>query len=470
MLDIEPDLSDRLFSDLDFSDGAVAAVSGGSDSTALLFLLKDHLDRTSPASKLLAVTIDHDLRPGSAAEARAVAKLCADHGLAHRTLVWSGRKPSSGLPAAAREARYRLLAEAAQAEGISLILTGHTADDQAETVLMRQARYHADRHEGAGDDEAREDGRGLAGMARATLYDWRTWIVRPLLEIRRTELREMLRRRNFSWIEDPTNADPRFERPRMRTSLEGDEGERHFAEAIAKAGQAAAEREEAGRRAAMLIGTFASLPGPGLIRLDHDFANGEDSEAAILALRILLATSGGASFLPDEARCRALFGRLGAGPFCATLSRTVVDARRAGIFLHREARNLPSAIPAVDNRLWDGRRRITLGDRSGGLVIAPLGPVAARRAPATGNAPHSLLRAALAAEPVLWRDGERIDFAAGYKASPAIGIVPAVSPFARFLPSFDLQPAAATAKLIGAPPLPRPPFSGHDRGGAWAKA
>ncbi|AZO21228.1 tRNA lysidine(34) synthetase TilS [Mesorhizobium sp. M1E.F.Ca.ET.045.02.1.1] len=469
MLDTEPDLSDRIFSDFDFSSGAVAAVSGGSDSTALLFLLKDHLDRTQSAAKLLAVTIDHGLRPGSAAEARAVAQLCAERGIAHRTLTWSGRKPSTGLPAAAREARYRLLAEAAEAEGTRLILTGHTADDQAETVLMRQARDEGARDEGTRAEDARDGGRGLAGMAPATLYDWRAWIARPLLGTRRAVLREMLKRRGIGWIEDPTNVDQRFERPRVRASLASDDGERRFEAAIARTRQAAAEREALGRRAAMQIGAFARQPSPGLIRLDRAFAASDDGEGATYALRMLLATVGGVSFLADEARSRALFERLRIGPLCATLSRTVVDARRTGIFLYREARNLPAAAPAVDGMLWDGRRRITLSDRSGGLVIAPLGPAAAKRV-AEGGAPANLRRMALAAEPALWRGGECLDFAGGDALPPPIPIAPVVAPFARFLPSFDLKPAAAVATLIGAPPLPPSPFLSHDRGGAWAKA
>ena len=454
MLDTEPDLSDRLFSDFDFSNGAVAAVSGGSDSTALLFLLKHHLERTLPAAKLLAVTIDHDLRPNSAAEAQAVARLCAEHGIAHRTLLWSDPKPSTGLPAAAREARYRLLAEAAEVEGIRVVVTGHTADDQAETVLMRQVRDQ-------GDDQARDEGahddRGLAGMAPATLYDWRIWIARPLLGTRRAALRAMLERRGIGWIEDPTNVDQRFERPRMRIWLAGGDGEARFAQAIAKAGQAAAERAELGRRAAVLIGAFASRPVSGLVRLDRDFANGEDIDAALYALRILLATIGGVSFLVDKARCRALFERLRSGTLCATLSRTVVDARRTGIFLHREARNLPAAVPAEDQALWDGRRRITLSDRPGGLVIAPVGRSAGKRS-ATEGVPASVLRRALAAEPALWRGAEYLDFAGGAAATP-MAIVPVVSPFARFLPSFDVLPAAAVAALIGAPPLPPLPLS-----------
>ncbi|KRB15341.1 tRNA(Ile)-lysidine synthetase [Mesorhizobium sp. Root695] len=457
MLDIEPNLSTSLFSHIDFTSGAVAAVSGGSDSTALLLLLKHHLDRTAPATKLLAVTIDHGLRPGSAAEAQAVAKLCATYAISHRILAWSGPKPSTGLPAAAREARYRLLAEAAQAEGIGLILTGHTADDQAETVLMRHARD-------GGREFVEMAGRGLAGMAPATLYDWRGWIVRPLLGMRRTGLRDVLRRQNVGWADDPTNADEAFERPRMRAALAEGNGARRIDDALALAAHEGRARSQLGLTAASLIGDFATQPAGGLIRLDPGLLSAGDAQAAVYALRILLATTGGIAFLPDQARSEALFGRLKAGFLCATLSRTVVDSRRAGIFLRREARSLPAAVTATGDTLWDGRRRITLNDSSSGLLIAPFGTTAKRLAMGEGKTPPSLMRAALAAEPALWQAGECRGLPGHGGVSAMVEVRPVVAPFARFLPSFDLAPARAVADLIGAAPVPPLPFSGHSAG------
>lgn len=461
MLDSEPDLSTTLFSHIDFASGAVVAVSGGSDSTALLLLLKDHLDHIAPATKLLAVTIDHGLRSGSATEARAVATLCTAYGIRHRILLWSGPKPLRGLPAAAREARYRLLAEAARAEGMSLILTGHTADDQAETVLMRQARQeglvrgasrsHAD---AAGGDHADMAGRGLAGMSPATLHDWRDWIVRPLLGTRRSALRDFLRRRQIGWAEDPTNTDAAFERPRLRAALAAADGGRRVNEALALAARAAAARSQFGVAAADVIGRFASRPAAGLIRLDPALLTEGDDRAAVYALRILLATVGGVEFLPDLARGEALLGRLQTGFLCATLSRTVVDFRRGGIFLRREARGLPTAVTAAGDMVWDGRRRITLRDTRDGLLIAPFGPAEAKRLIlAEGEIPPSLTRAALSAEPALWRAGEIL-------AAPGFAAAPLVAPFARFMPSFDLAPARAVAGLIGAAPFPPPPLSG----------
>lgn len=461
MLATESDLSTSLlshtkslFSRIDFTHGAVAAVSGGSDSTALLLLLKLHLDRTAPSAKLLAVTVDHGLRQGSAAEAQTVAKLCVERGVAHRTLAWAGSKPSTGLAASAREARYRLLAEAARAEGIGLIVTGHTADDQAETVLMRQARD-------AGREFAEVTGRGLAGMAPATLHDWREWIVRPLLGTRRAALRDFLRREHVGWADDPTNTDLAFERPRVRAALAGESIE-SMEGRLLLAGQAAVERSQLGAGAADLIHRFASQPSTGLIRLDPRLLSAGDDRAAIYALRILLATAGGATFLPDQARSEALFDRLKAGFLRATLSRTVVDFRRAGIFLRREARGLPFATAAVDNTIWDGRRQITLNDRSDALLIAPLGATAAKRlAIDDGETPASLMRAALAAEPTLQQAFEALGLPQGEPGSPGFVVRPVVSPFARFLPSFDLAPARAVAGLIGASPLPPSPLRGH---------
>src|SRR5205814_1078326 len=146
------------------------------------------------------------------------------------------------------------------AAGIGLIMTGHTADDQAETVLMRQVR----KVRLAGEQRLdREEGRGLAGMAPGTLYDWREWIVRPLLGTRRAALRDFLRREHVDWADDPTNADESFERPRMRAALAGDAGTQRVDGALALAARAAVDRAQLGLAAAEFIVRFASQPAAG---------------------------------------------------------------------------------------------------------------------------------------------------------------------------------------------------------------
>ena len=201
--------ANALFSGLENSRGLILAVSGGPDSTALLVLAARWAKRLKPAPKLVAVTVDHGLRAEAAREAAAVKRLARRLGVSHRTLHWRGRKPESGLQQAARVARYRLLAEAAASAGYAHILTAHTLDDQAETVLFRLAR-------GSGL-------MGLAGMASASPLpigtDRMGFLLRPLLYIPKARLLATLRVADIAYSEDPSNRDPRFTRTRLRALM-----------------------------------------------------------------------------------------------------------------------------------------------------------------------------------------------------------------------------------------------------------
>jgi tRNA(Ile)-lysidine synthase len=193
-----------LFADWQSAPALIIAVSGGPDSVALLWLAARWRHRLKRGPALMAVTVDHGLRPEAAREARDVKKLAASLSISHRTLRWTGDKPSTGLPAAARAARYELLAKAAKAHKASHVLTAHTRDDQAETLLMRMAR---------GSGLA-----GLAAMARETPRDG-VVLARPLLDVPKSRLIATLAKARIGFAEDPTNQDPHFTRPRWRALM-----------------------------------------------------------------------------------------------------------------------------------------------------------------------------------------------------------------------------------------------------------
>nr|WP_279327366.1 tRNA lysidine(34) synthetase TilS [Chelativorans petroleitrophicus] len=431
-----------LFSPFDFSarKTVVVAVSGGGDSLALLFLLQDYLRKQAHAPSLLAVTVDHGLRAESAEEAHAVGCLVREYGIAHRVLAWQGPKPATRIAEAARRARLALLARAASEAGTDLVLTGHTVDDQAETVTMRLARG---------------EGRGLAGIAPATLYRGGVWFVRPLLATRRQALRMFLKARGIEWIEDPSNRDRRFERSRIRLDL----GEEAVPSLLARAREASAAREEAGRRAAAFIAALAEGVAPGLLRLPLADLKGADRESALYVLRILLAVAGGTPHLPDEERTANLLAQTGEGGR-TTLSRSVVTCRHGYLHFHRELRNLPR-VPLSEEVHWDGRYRLRSRDAAQDLAVAALGQDYAREAEVSGfDAPAELVRAALAAEPGLWKGGARLARATD---SPHVACEPILGPWSELLPSFDLAPAEAVGRLIGAPSLPPLPWRSHKK-------
>ena len=193
-----------LFARWKTASALVLAVSGGPDSLALMWLAARWRRALSRGPRLIAVTVDHGLRPEAAREAREVKRLAQALQVPHRTLRWTGAKPDAGLPAAARAARYLLLAKAARSSGATHVLTAHTRDDQAETLLMRMLR-------GSGIA-------GLAAMARETEREG-TWLARRLLDVPKSRLVATLAKAKIAFADDPTNRDMSFTRPRLRALM-----------------------------------------------------------------------------------------------------------------------------------------------------------------------------------------------------------------------------------------------------------
>lgn len=227
-----------LFDDLKGVPALILAVSGGPDSSALMLLAARWRDRLmGKKPKLVAVTIDHGLRPESKREAGAVARLARRLKLAHRTLRWTGRKPKTGLQRAARAARYQLLAEAARDARARHILTAHTLDDQAETVLIRMSRgsgltglaamqrisvipvrERSERSRNPSGVTLRnmDSAPGPSGRPGMTEKDASLCLVRPLLDLPKVRLIATLQAANIAYADDPSNRDPRFTRARLR--------------------------------------------------------------------------------------------------------------------------------------------------------------------------------------------------------------------------------------------------------------
>src|SRR5262249_36768196 len=157
---------------------------------ALMLLAQRWRRRRTRGPELIVATVEHGLRRGSRAEANAVGALARKLGLSHEILAWRGTKPKTGIEAAARAARYRLVAPLARRPGAGAIATAHPLDDQAETVLMRLAA-----------------GSGPAGLAGMRPRDLRHGVVllRPLLGLRKARLLATLARAGIKWADDPMN-------------------------------------------------------------------------------------------------------------------------------------------------------------------------------------------------------------------------------------------------------------------------
>ncbi|MGL3607140.1 tRNA lysidine(34) synthetase TilS [Rhizobium sp. G187] len=400
----------------------LVAISGGSDSTGLLILLKNLLRTSHRDHRLVAATVDHRLRQGSTEEARWVADLCKSLDIPHDILDWTGAKPKTGIPAAARDARYRLLSEAAERMGADAILTGHTLDDQIETVRMRAER-------------AATSGLGLAGMAPATLYGRRHWILRPLLGVRREAIRVALRQQAAEWLDDPTNEDPRYERVRVRRDA------LPFDETIIAS--AAASRRALCRATADWLQETVERLGDYVFRIglpSPPAAGIADDPARRHALSTLAAIAGGRSHRPQADSMDRLMTALDAGQdFRLTLAGALFVRRRNDLFCLRERRGLlPLPLPAGTSVLWDGRYKL---DNLGAVDLH----IAAGNAPINDPSLPGTVKAALAGTHPFFHDfqGNPLAEPGQVRSNLHIALLD------HMLPDFDLPLARAIDRLVG---------------------
>lgn len=337
---------------------------------------------------VVALTVDHGLRPESGAEARAVGRWMAEHGIAHVILTWR-RDPMKGLSnlqARARGARYRLMTGWCTSHGVLHLLLAHHRDDQAETLLMRLGR-------GSGVD-------GLAAMAPiAETHGVR--LLRPLLSVARARLEATLRRAGQDWVEDPSNRNRSFARVRLRALAPLLAGEGMTTERL---GDTAARLRRARETLELVTGEFLARSATpyeaGFVRLDAAALRSAPEEIALRTVARIVAAVGGLSYVPRREGSEAMLTRLvaaerparagAAEAVLGTLGGVMAVRERGDVLLFvREPAALgePVAIHAAGDYEWDGRFRIRVRRRgkNGVLTITALGEGSARRLLADGG-------------------------------------------------------------------------------------
>lgn len=372
--DLSQDLSKILTAGLGEAAQLGLAVSGGGDSMAML-----HLAHRAGLRPYVA-TVDHGLRAASADEARMVAQICAELGLAHVTLHWRTWDQRGNLQQAASRARRALLADWARAQGLSSVAFAHTRDDLAETFLMRLAR-------GAGVD-------GLAAM-RPSWHEHGIQFLRPLLAASRDDLRAFLRSIDAKWIDDPSNEMDRFDRVRVRKALKllaplGIDAPR-IAEVAAHISQARSALE--GVTDALIKGNITGRAG--ILRISPQiFDAPADLQRRLLQQVITWVHP--QNFGPRGPALVALRDRLHAG-FGGQLAGCHFIGQGGGIFAFREAKTLRRHSA---NQVWDGVWHMV--NPSNAMQIGPLGAEGLRQWPAWRDL--GIPRAALLSQPSLWQD------------------------------------------------------------------
>jgi tRNA(Ile)-lysidine synthase len=351
------------------------AVSGGSDSMALLHLVHQWRAQNTGPRKIIALTFDHGLRSESADEAKAVSQWCAELDVAHHTLRWPGLKPETGIQAKARVARYDALSDWCLANGVGVLMTGHTADDQAETVVMRQQRT-------------------TSARSLAAIWPENEWkgvrLLRPLLGQRRSALRSFLQKQGQTWLDDPSNTNTKFERVRVREALVADAVPALAQQALA----AQTQVRVVDRLRDEWVRFHAQVDAYAVVRLPRKLLEAEQHEVriAILAWALQLAGDGEAV---EAAQLQTISQWLTAGARSRrSLRGAILSARQTVIEVMREPGRIKTRWQTVGESgvlRFDGRFIVNAPP---GSSIGPMGqPPLVKRARDVPNLAFSALPA-----------------------------------------------------------------------------
>lgn len=363
MLVAEPFKLDQIFTKLSGLARVALAVSGGSDSLAMLRMVHEWAAGFKQTPEIFVLTVDHGLREAAADEARQVAHWCKELGVSHQILQWQHDGVKSGIQAKARVARYDLMAAWCVAHDISVLLTAHTADDQAETVAMRLQRT--------------DSPRSLAGIWPE--LQWKgVLILRPLLKMRRVDLQNYLSRIEQVWIDDPSNVDQHFERVRVRNMLAG---ELNGFDAQAKAAQeymelaTRANKDWCDKHIHIHETGFLTLERAGLVKLEQT-----DIDLVILRMIDLCGHSLRKVERAERLKLQSWLAQEKTGR--RTLGGAMFAKRKDVLIVAREPGRISdgSQIFGADGALvWDGRFQVRGPIGASIVPLRDVGPVARRR-------------------------------------------------------------------------------------------
>lgn len=364
------------------------AVSGGADSMCLVLLAQHYAQ--SIGGHITALTVDHGLRAESAEEAQQVQAWLRAHGIAQVTLNWQPEAVHANVQSQAREARYRLMRDWCRKHQVLWLLTAHHADDQQETLLLRQQR---------GSTRF-----GLCGMSPvAELFG--IHVLRPLLGFSKAQLHATLEAARQSWLDDPSNENPRFARTHARQSLQHPHAAADVLESR-RASNAQWRRCTEGQMATLMARHTHIFP-EGYLQASPEIFTSPKREMALRLLSHMLETISGQAYPARLSTLEATLARVLSGTRCTAHGCVLwprLKRKNPHILIFRElAACAPMSARAATPLRWDQRFEIFIESKEP-LNEAELRPLGQHHVPATLPAHLAdLPKALIATFPALWK-------------------------------------------------------------------